>query len=407
MQRKIGTFLLAALLTVALAPTLMVAGSMSAWAAGNEQANEKLGVTDTQVWLGTCGVLSGPVAYNGTQTYLGGKTYLDYVNDHGGVHGRKIHVRTYDDAYDPDKTFECFHKMLKDGAFAAAFFGGTPTAAKYAPMAEAAHVPMVGEHSGGQFLYDKLRPNMFLLRASYAEEAKALIDGLWENLGARKIAVAYQNDAFGAAIMSGAKEALKSHGTVPVALASFPRNSTDLSEAVKIIREAKPDAVIMATVYGPLADFVQRSYAAGWKPLVCAVSAVGPEAYIKAAGKNAEGTVISQVVPLFTRDDLPTVVLYKKALKKYAPGEQPNSTSLEAFVDGMVIVEGLRRAGRDLTRSKFLQALETLHDFDLGLGPKFKLNYSATHHTGFDSVTFAVVRGGHLAAFADWKQMQH
>jgi len=370
-----------------------------------ETSHERDGVTSDEVMLGSCSALSGPASVLGSQTVAGAKAYLDYINDEGGVNGRKIKLLSLDDGYEPGKAINCFNRLINQKVFAAAFFVGTPTAAKYVPMAEANKMPIVGLFTGAQLLHEPFKPHVISVRASYFDETKEQVDHLWNDLHKRKIAVIYQDDAFGAAVLAGVKKALEHHGDVPAALGSFPRNTLDVKGAVSEVRAANPQAVILAGPYKPLAEIVKQSHRDGWRPLFLTVSFVGTEAYIKEAGKDAEGTVITQVVPPYNRDDLPLVALYKKLLKKYAPNEHPNFVSLEGFVDAVVVVEGLKLAGRDLTRSKFVSALESIHDKDLGLGPNLKLNFSPFRHKGFDSVYYTVVKGGQPITFVDWKKL--
>jgi branched-chain amino acid transport system substrate-binding protein len=112
--------------------------------------------------------------------------------------------------------------------------------------------------------------------------------------------------------------------------------------------------------------------------------------------------VITQVVPPYYMTEQKSVALYRRALSKYFPSEQPNFVSLEGFVDAMVLVEGLKRAGKDLTREGLIRAIESIHDHDLGLGSQLKLNYSTKEHKGFDHVIPTVVRGGRAVPFTDW-----
>ena len=116
--------------------------------------------------------------------------------------------------------------------------------------------------------------------------------------------------------------------------------------------------------------------------------------------------VITQVVPPYDRTDLPTIKLYREALEKYMSGTSPNFVSLEGFVDAMVLVEGLRAAGRDLTREKFISAIESLHDYDMGLGREFVLHYSPKDHKGFDSVYTTVIRKGRPVVLDNWMSLK-
>jgi branched-chain amino acid transport system substrate-binding protein len=372
-----------------------------------EKSHERDGITDNEILIGSCSALNGPASELGKQTVLGAEAYLKHINDAGGVNGRKIKLVTFDDGYEPGKAIDCFNHLLSQNIFAAAFFVGTPTAAKYVPMAEANKVPLLGLFTGAQLLHEPFKAHVISIRASYYDETKAQVDHLWKDLGIKKIGVIYQDDAFGAAVLSGVKKALATHGEAVSALGSFPRNTTDVSEAINQVQKARPEAVIIAGTYKPVAEIIKASHKGGWNPLFLTVSFVGTEAFIKQAGKDADGTVITQVVPPYNRDDLATVTLYKAMLKKYFPGQNPNFISLEGFVDAMVFAEGLKIAGRDLTRSNFISALESIHNKDVGLGPNLKLNFGPQRHKGFDSVYYTVVRGGQPVTFEDWKQLKH
>jgi ABC-type branched-subunit amino acid transport system substrate-binding protein len=147
---------------------------------------------------------------------------------------------------------------------------------------------------------------------------------------------------------------------------------------------------------------VKKAHAMGWRPQFLTVSFVGTEEFIKEAGPDAEGTIITQVVPPYDRTDYPTVALYRKYLAKYYPDTAPSFVSLEGFVDAMVVVEGLKRAGKDVTREKFIAAIESIHDMNIGLGPKLSLSYSPSDHKGFVNVYPTVVKNGQPALLTDW-----
>jgi len=383
----------------------MCSFSPRAFAQTDVASAERNGVSDNQILIGSCSVLSGPASQLGTQQLIGAKAYINSINDKGGVFGRKIQLKEYDDKYEADEAIITFKQLVNDKCFAAAFFVGTPTGAKHVVMAESNGVPLVGMFSGAQILREPLRPHVFHVRASYGEETGQQIEQLFKDCGPKKVAVIYQADAFGAAVLNGYQKALTKLGIQQIPLGSYKRNSTDVDEAIKSVRAGNPDFVGLAGQYASVAAIVKRSHAMGWHPVFGTVSFVGTEAFIADAGKDAEGTVISQVVPPYNRDELPTVKQYKKLLHKYFPGQKPGFSSLEGFVDAIVLVDGLEQAGKDLTRTKFIKALESMHNKDLGLGPTLILNYSPTRHSGIGTVYFTVVKNGHAVAFTDWKQV--
>jgi branched-chain amino acid transport system substrate-binding protein len=359
------------------------------------------GVTDNSILIGSCSALDGPAHFLGRQTVLGASAYLHMINDEGGVFGRKIQLQAFDDSYDPEKAPACFKRMTKEGVFALGFFVGTPTAKVYVPLAQEEKIPVVGLFTGAQLLYEPLKHEIINVRASYYDETREQVDKLWE-VNIHKIGIIYQDDPFGKAVLDGLKLALQKHGATPAALGTFMRNTTDINDGLKQLMAARPQAVVIAGPYAAAAAIVKQAHMDAWHPQFLTVSFVGTEEYIKEAGPDAEGTIITQVMPPYDHTDYATVALYRQCLTKYSPGEAPTFVSLEGFVDAMVLVEGFRRAGKELTREKFIAGIESIHQMNAGLGPKLILNYSASDHKGFDSVYPTVVKNGQPALLTDW-----
>jgi len=360
------------------------------------------GVSEREVLIGSCSALEGPSHFLGTETVTGAKAYLDMTNDAGGVDGRKLKLISYDDSYDPAKTEACFNRLMEQKVFALAFFVGTPTAVKYLPLAETNKIPLVGLFTGAQTLYVPLHHWVVNVRASYFDETREQMDGLWGTLGYKKIGVIYPEDPFGAAVLEGVKTALKGHGAEPAATASYPRQTSQVGGAIDTVKAANPEAVVVVGPANTVAPILKQAHARGWKPLFLTVSFVGTDDLIQEAGSDAEGVVVTQVVPPYYLTEYKTVALYRRTLTKYYPSAQPNFVSLEGFVDAMVLVEGMKKAGKELTREGLIRGIESLHEIDMGLGSKLKLNYSSKEHKGFDSVIPTVIRGGRAVPFTGW-----
>jgi branched-chain amino acid transport system substrate-binding protein len=379
-----------------------VAAGLSFAAAGPVRGQGAPGVSDKEILIGSCSALEGPSRSLGTETVTGAKAYFSMINDEGGVNGRKLKLIAVDDSYDPAKTQACFNHLMSDRVFALGFFVGTPTAVKYVPLAESEKIPLVGLFTGAQTLYTPLRHWVVNVRASYYDETREQIDGAWDALGYRKIGVIYPDDAFGAAVLGGVKEALKAKGAEPVAAASYERQTANVGGAIDTVRGANPQAVVVVGPPNTVAPILKQAHSKGWKPLFITVSFVGTDELISQAAADAEGMVITQVVPPYYLSELKGVALYRRELAKYAPTARPSFVSLEGFVDAMVLVEGLKRAGKELTREGLIRSIESVHEMDLGLGPQLKLDYSPKDHKGFDHVIPTVVRGGRAVPFTDW-----
>src|SRR5215469_15513240 len=138
----------------------------------NIAAQSAPGLTSTSIRIGSCSAVTGPASFLGIQTQVGALAYFHMVNDAGGVYGRTIELKSRDDGYDPEMAAGCFNSLIKDDVFAMGFFVGTPTAAKYIPMAENAKIPVVGLFTGAQMLYEPFKHEIVNVRASYFDEAR-------------------------------------------------------------------------------------------------------------------------------------------------------------------------------------------------------------------------------------------
>jgi ABC-type branched-subunit amino acid transport system substrate-binding protein len=372
---------------------------------GIANAQTTPGVTEKEILIGSCAALEGPSSFLGRETVTGAEAYFEAINEEGGVNGRRIRLVSSDDSYDPMKTQACWDKLVAQKVFAMGFFVGTPTAVKYVPLADTNQIPLIGLFTGAQTLYTPLRRWVINVRASYGDETREQVDGMWKTLHLRKIGVIYPEDPFGATVLAGVQAALKENGAEPVATASYVRQTNQTEAAIDKVRAANPDAVVVVGPSNTVAPILKQAHAKGWKPLFVTVSFVGTDELIAEAGEDAEGVVVTQVVPPYYLTDLKTVALYRRTLLKYKPSARPNFVSLEGFVDAMVMVEGLKKAGKELTREGLIHGIESLHEVDLGLGPELKLDYSSRDHKGFDHVIPTVIRGGRAVPFTDWSMV--
>jgi ABC-type branched-subunit amino acid transport system substrate-binding protein len=370
------------------------------------QSQQTTGVTDKEIDIGSCVALTGALAERGNQVTTGANAYLSYINDQGGVNGRKIKLLTCDDSYESEKAIQCFNGCLKDKVFAGAFFVGSAPISKYVRMGDSMKMPMLGFCTGTPSVYEN-HPTEFVLRAGYNDEVQKLVEEL-VGRGVTKFAIIYQNDAFGAAVRETAMRILQSSGMHLVAEASYARNSqpAEAQAAYNAVRAAKPEVVLMGATSSSLTNVIKKRDEDKYNALFVTVSTA--DDYLAEMGKNADGVILTQVAPPFD-PKLPAFALYTRLLSKYKPGAKPNASSFEAFLNAQILVEGLKRSGRDLTREKFVKALESIHDYDLGAGQKFRVNFAADNHRGFaaNSVYFTVVRNGNMASVtdSDWKQL--
>src|SRR5579872_5713321 len=161
------------------------------------------GVTDHEILIGTCMGFTGIAKTLATRHLLGAQAAISYINERGGIHGRRLKLLDSDDQYDADEAIVCFNRLLREEIFVGAFFEGTIPATKHVLLAEANKVPIVGIYSGASFLRDPFKRYVFSVRDSYSDQTRDLVDHAWSELGARKIGILYQSDALGATMLEG------------------------------------------------------------------------------------------------------------------------------------------------------------------------------------------------------------
>jgi ABC-type branched-subunit amino acid transport system substrate-binding protein len=335
--------------------------------------------------------LSGVLASTGRQMVLGGKVYFDAVNDAGGVHGAKIRTLVMDDGYKVDETLRLTKELVARPEVLALFgFAGTANIGKLLEdkvLADAG-IALVAPYTGGELLRTPFNPWIFHVRAGYADETEHMIKQL-NTQGLTRVAVLYQNDAFGTAGLAGVESALQRRGRKLVASAGYERNTTDVDAAVKVIRGASPQAVIMVAVNKPAAAFAKQYRAAGGGGQLFNISVVDPAELVKLGGiENVRGLGISQVVPYPYRQTMPVVREFHEAMKKYAPKDEVNYTNFEEYLGAKVLVEALRRAGPKPTRAKVMSALESINNHNLG---GVRISYGPKERVGSRFVEVTVI----------------
>ena len=337
--------------------------------------------------------LSGVLASTGKQMVLGGQIYFDSVNAKGGVHGAKIKHVVLDDSYKVDETVRLTQEVLARSEVIALFgFAGTANVGKLLSdgVLDAGGAAMVAPYTGGEVLRNPFNPWIFHVRAGYADEAEHMVKQV-TTLGMKRVAVMYQDDAFGKAGLAGVEAALATRKLKLAVAAPYERNTDKVDEAVRLISASDAQAVIMISVNRSTAAFAKGYREGGGGAQLYNISVVDPAELVKLAGlQNVHGLGISQVVPYPYSPNLAVVREYQAALKKYAPNEAINYTSFEEFLGAKVLVEGLRRAGPNPTRAKVVKALESMERFDLG---GTTVGYSATKRIGSRSVEVTVIGG--------------
>ena len=278
----------------------------------------------------------------------------------------------------------------QDKVFALFGYVGTPTSSAAIPSASKSGVPYITPLTGAEFLRNPVNPLIFNVRASYFDETEGMVEHLTSDLGIKKIGVFIQDDGYGNAGMAGVNRALNKRGLTLAGEGKYTRNTTDVDAGLAALKAANPEAVIMVGTYKACAAFIKKARESGFNPRFLNLSFVGTGDFISEAGSAAEGVYITQVMPSPFDKREKIVRQYQAALKKADSNSKFDYTSLEGYVDAVVLVDALKMAGNNLTRASFLKAFESLN-IDLG---GLKTSYSPSDHQGSKSIFYTVVKDG-------------
>lgn len=334
------------------------------------------GVSRERVLFGQTAALEGPASALGRGMRLGILAAFEEANRQGGVSGRRLELVSHDDGYEPDRSIGQVRRLIDtDEVFGLIGLVGTPTAAATQPIATEAGIPYIGPFTGAGFLRNARLGNVVNLRATYAAETEEWIRYLVDEKKMSRIAILYQDDAFGRVGLNGVTEALARREMELVASATYQRNTTAVKVALLDIRQARPDAVVMVGAYKPIAEFIKLARKIQFRSTFVNISFVGSAALAAELGDAGEGVIISQVVPFPWDTSIPAVRDYQAAVKAVDPEATPDFVSLEGYLVGRLTVMALQKTGPDVTRRKFLTAIWSTGSFDLGgveltFGPK-------------------------------------
>ena len=372
-----------------LARAALLAALAAASATG---AHADPGVSASRIVIGQSAPLSGPAAELGRRLRAGIMACFAAVNAGGGIDGRQLQLITLDDGYEPARTVANTRQLIgPDAAFALLGFVGTPTTLAAKPLIDAAQIPLIGPFTGAGALRHPVDPYVFNLRASYDDETRRIVDSFLF-LGLKRVAVFYQDDAFGAAGLSGVRLALAAHGLTPVAIGAVRRNSSAVDAALHALLPAHPDLIVQIATYAESAAFIDAARARGYGGQFANVSFVGAQPLARALGAAGDGVMISEVVPFpyaGTR-----AIQREYAQSMHAAGDDTlDFTSFEGYIDARVLVQALRRSGRQPTRAALIAALDHLGNDDLG---GYVVHFAPDDHAGshFVDLTSIDAHGG-------------
>jgi branched-chain amino acid transport system substrate-binding protein len=341
-------------------------------------AADEVGVSSDSILFGQAAALDGPSSALGQGMRQGILAAFAEINGRGGIRGRKLKLISRDDGYDPDRSVAETNRLIdEDKVFALIGAVGTPTTTATVPIAQAKNVPFIGPFTGAEFLRSPDLHNVINIRASYGAEAEAWIKYLTQERKVTRIGIFYQDDSFGRDGLAGVKKALDRRGIDLVAEGTFERNTKAVGSALRALKRAEPEAVVMVGTYAPCAEFIRLAHKAKFSPIFVSVSFVGANALAKELGPEGSGVIVSQVVPFPWDASTRLVADYQAAEKALDPAMKPEFVSLEGYLSGRLVAAALQQTGQNPTRAEMLEVINRVGRFDisgtiLAFGPEIR-----------------------------------
>ncbi len=367
------------------------------------------GVTATSITFGTHQPLTGPAAPGYSEIAPASQAYFDYVNAHGGVFGRKIHLIIKNDEYNPTLTVSVVHQLvLQDNVFGIFEGLGTPTHTKVVGFLNASKIPDLFVASGCP-CWDNgtTQPYTFGWQPNYTIEGKILGQYIKQHFAGDKVGVLYQDDDFGNGGLAGIEDEVPASHIV--SKQPYESGTTSLATQVTALKTSGAKVLVEFTV--PIYTAIARltSYTLGYSPQLV-VSNVGIDpitlaGLLKVVSKGkvsgdalVDGAITDGYLPSFSDTSNPWIKMFLKVKAKYDPSAPFDGNVEYGMANAYTLVQALEAAGKDLTRQGLVEAVDSYGDSWRGPG-LVPFRYTKTEHGGYGGVQLAKVVGSSIDEF--------
>lgn len=359
---------------------LLAATALCAWA--------PVVLAQEAIVIGASLPLSGPNAGAGQEGLAVAKAYFDSLNKAGGINGRKLVLNALDDAFNPQQAADNTRKLINDKAVAIFNCWGTASCSAMMPVIQQAGVPMVSGISGGGPMRQTPGQYAFNVRPTTEAEIQRMVSQM-STLGQKAMALVVQNDAFGKSGQVAAAPVFQRAGIKPVAELTLERDGANAEAVVESLKQLPAlNGIILVAAPPATVRLIPAARKAGLPTQFYNLAAQANRKLAADLGENTSGVVFTTLVPSPWKTAIPVVQEYQQ-LVSAATGQQNYSyLGLEVYINARVLVEGLRRAGRTVTREALVSALETMGERQFG---PMTVRYGPNDHEGSSYVGLTII----------------
>jgi branched-chain amino acid transport system substrate-binding protein len=351
------------------------------------------GVTDTEIVIGTVGDQSGVTAVQGVNNANALRMVFEEANEAGGINGRKIKFIVEDNQYQVPRAVQAMNKLLNnDKIFMAIDDGGTPMNDANMPAQFAKNVPNVNPLTAARSMYEPYNKLKFAQFASYYDQMRSAVKYFAEKHGRKKFCVMYQDSDFGKDVLAGVVAQTEAMGMKVAGTTAHRPTDTDFNANVEKLKDAGCDAIMLGTIVRDTNIIIQTVRKLNWNVDIIGQFAAYDTAVASLPGGATEGVFcMTPALYVYPDDPNPEVQAFAKKYKEKW-GKDPNFHGEVGYTSGKIVVEALKRAGRDLTVDSFIAAMESIHDYHDIFGST--LSYGPNQHHASTASFLTVVKDG-------------
>jgi branched-chain amino acid transport system substrate-binding protein len=364
--------------------------------AGPAGAQDATGVTKDSIKLGIVGSLTGPAAVWGSGNLAGAVLAFEEANASAGINGRKLEWVSEDDETSPPKAIAAFKKLTgQDQVFAVFGPAASAISAAMVPMIKGSNVPTFISVPSTPAVTEPMVKNLFRTGPlNDRMQGLAVADYVMEKLAGKRIALIRQSDEYGKRGADSVVERMKQKNANPVSHEIFGPADTDFTSQLLKIRETNPDVLVVYGYPSPSAIITRQAKQLGLNTKIVGSNATSSRKYPQIVGEAAAGTQNVITVASLPESDEPKMKAFRERFEKRYPDlmkqDRPDLGDVLGYGGALTLIEGLKKAGPDLTREKLIAALESLKNFETGL--TMSTTFSATSHEGNDAARIVEIQ---------------
>lgn len=364
---------------------------------------DSTGVTDTEIKLGTHFALSQSPAAAYAPIAFGMRAYFDYINDQGGVHGRKITFLIEDDHYNPPDALEAVRKLVEqDKVFAIVAGLGENTHSAVWKYLEERGIPDMFITAGLLKWSEPPVRTRFAGSVDFVTEGRMLGQYVVDHYNGKKLGLLLQNDEMGTDSEKGLNMALEGSDVTVVAKETYEAINFDATAQTQRLRNAGAEVVLAFAIPPQAASLVKTARETlNWDVPILVSGICASEIFIDLAGaQNAAGIISILMGHQVYETDHPAIQKHFEIMEKYGQGTPVSNFTLYGASMGELVVEILNRAGPDLTRESFLDAAESIRGW-MCSACMVPMSLSPTDHRPLEMEMYVRIEDGKWVAFGE------